>query len=330
MSTRLGVALLFGLVACVDAPSTIDTVTVTVPRGATLRAVAESLASQDVVESASLFRFYATLKGQGRAVQAGTYDVPRNASIGTVLSILVAGRPAERRLTIAEGLTLVEIGGAIEAQLGIPAESVLAAARDDSLGRVLRVRGATLEGYLYPSSYLVPVGASARDVVRQMVVEFQRRWNPAWDARLKALGLSPDELVTLASIIEGEVRYPPDRRYVSSVYHNRLALGMRLQADPTVIYALGRRRRLFERDYQTRSPYNTYRIDGLPPGPIGSPSDKSLEAAIYPARSPFLYFVARPDGKHVFSRTYAEHLRTIREVRSAPPARREPTEASRR
>jgi UPF0755 protein len=121
--------------------------------------------------------------------------------------------------------------------------------------------------------------------------------------------------VTLASIIAGEVRYEPDRAYVSSVYHNRLERGMRLQADPTVVYALGRRRRLYERDYQTPSPYNTYLIDGLPPGPIGSPSRASIEAALYPARTRFLYFVARPDGQHVFSLTYAEHLRTIREIR---------------
>lgn len=330
MSWRRGTVLLVVLVACAEAPADTGTVQFTVPRGATLRAVAESLAARNLVESASLFRFYATLRGRGRAVQAGTYDVPRAASIGTVLGILVAGRPAERRLTIAEGLTLVEIGAAIEAQLGIPADSVLAAARNDSLRAVLRVRGGTLEGYLYPSSYLVPVDAPARDVVRQLASEFRRRWKPEWDARLDTMGLAPDELVTLASIIEGEVRYAPDRRYVSSVYHNRLALGMRLQADPTVIYALGQRRRLFERDYQTRSPYNTYLIDGLPPGPIGSPSAESLEAALYPARSPFLYFVARSDGKHIFSRTYAEHLRSIRDLRRSAAARGATTAAPRR
>ncbi len=330
MSPRLGMGLLVVAIACTDAPPPTGTVEFSVPRGATLSAVAESLAARDLVQSAALFRFYATLKGQGRAVQAGTYDVPRGGSMDAVLRILVAGRPAERRLSIAEGLMLTEIAAAIEAQLGIPAESVLVAARDDSLRDALRVPGATLEGYLFPSSYLVPIGARARDVVRQMATEFWRRWTPTWDARLDTLGLSRGELVTLASIIEGEVRYGPDRRYVASVYHNRLALGMRLQADPTVIYALGRRRRLFERDYQTRSPYNTYVIDGLPPGPIGSPSTASLQAALYPARSQFLYFVARPDGKHIFSRTYAEHLRAIREVRGSTPARRESTGGTRR
>jgi UPF0755 protein len=148
-----------------------------------------------------------------------------------------------------------------------------------------------------------------------MTQEFQARWRPEWNHRLYALGLTRQEAVTLASIIEGEVRFAPDRPYVSSVYHNRLQRGMRLQADPTVIYALGRRRRLYEKDYQTRSPHNTYLIDGLPPTPIGQPSSASIEAALYPERTGFLYLVARPDGKHVFSRTLREHLRAVAEVR---------------
>ena len=127
--------------------------------------------------------------------------------------------------------------------------------------------------------------------------------------------MTRQEVVTLASIIEGEVRYGPDRPYVSSVYHNRLERGMRLQADPTVAYALGERRRLFERDYLVRSPYNTYVVDGLPPGPISAPSTASIVAALYPAHTNFLYFVARPDGRHVFSRTYAEHRRAVADVR---------------
>ena len=149
----------------------------------------------------------------------------------------------------------------------------------------------------------------------QMLDHFESQWQSAWDARLDSLGLSRDELVTLASIIEGEVRDPRDRYYVSSVYHNRLRRGMRLEADPTVIYALGRRRRLFIRDYQTPSRYNTYLIDGLPPHPIGQPSAASLEAALYPASSDFLFFVAGPEGKHIFSRTYNEHLAAVRQVR---------------
>jgi UPF0755 protein len=210
---------------------------------------------------------------------------------------------------------LREVADLVEQRLGIPADSFLAAAADSTLLRRAGVTGRNLEGYLYPSTYYVPVGAGARDVVRQMLAQFEAAWQPTWEVRLESLGLTRHELVTLASIIEGEVRRDEDRPYVASVYHNRLRRGMRLQADPTVIYALGRRRRLFERDYQRPSPYNTYLIDGLPPGPIGQPSAASIEAALYPARTDFLYLVARPDGRHIFSRTLAEHRRAVREIR---------------
>jgi UPF0755 protein len=323
-------AAIGALVACTacgpaDHVPPADSVRFTVPRGAALAAVADSLHAQGLIGSARLFRFYAVVSGRSRSVQAGTYDIPPGTSVREVLRILVSGRPALRRLVVQEGLMLPEIAASLARQLGVPAESVMAAARDDSLRAALSVPRPTLEGYLYPSTYLVRLDATPRTVIRHMAAEFERRWRPEWNERLQVLGMSRDEIVTLASIIEGEVRYDPDRAYVSSVYHNRLQRGMRLQADPTVIYALGERRRLFERDYQTPSPFNTYLIDGLPPGPIGVPSEASLRAALYPARTPFLYFVARSDGQHVFSRTYAEHLEAIREIRSPHPPGPRPT-----
>jgi UPF0755 protein len=253
-------------------------VRVTIPRGATLEAVAESLASHGIIASPRAFRFYTRLRGHQRQLPAGTFDLPRGLSAPRALALLLRARVA--------------------AQLDIPVR--------------------TLEGYLYPSTYLVPVNASAETVVRQMTAEFERRWRPSWTERLRGVKRTRHEIVVLASIIEGEVRDPRDAYYVSSVYHNRLARGMRLQADPTVIYALGRRRRLYERDYRTPSPYNTYVIDGLPPNPIGQPSSASLHAALFPERTDFLFFVARPDGSHVFSRTLREHLSAIAAVRSEP------------
>jgi UPF0755 protein len=149
-----------------------------------------------------------------------------------------------------------------------------------------------------------------------MTDSFEARWLPEWDSRLDSLGLARDEIVTLASIIEGEDPHELDRLLVSSVYGNRLATGLRLQADPTVVYAIGRRRRLYNKDYGVQSEYNTYKIWGLPPSPISQPSAESLEAALYPAPSEFYYFVARSDGRHVFSRSYREHLATIRKIRN--------------
>ena len=316
MKRRAWAGLAVALAAGCGTPAAAPTVRVTIPRSATLDQVTDSLVARGAITSPRWFRFYARLMGKEAAIRAGTYDVPRGASAPTALRILTIGRPAEQRLVVPEGLMLSEVARLIERQLGIPAESVIRTARDPALLARFGIPATTAEGYLYPSTYLVPVGAGAADVVRQMLNEFASRWQPAWDSRLDSLGLSRHQIVTLASIIEGEVRYPPDRPYVSSVYHNRLRRGMRLQADPTVIYALGRRRRLYEKDYQTRSAHNTYLIDGLPPTPIGQPSAASIEAALYPARTNFLYLVARPDGKHIFSRNLREHLKAVAEARN--------------
>jgi UPF0755 protein len=301
--------------ACSAPPDTEEIVRVTIPRGASVARVTDSLSARDVIDSPRWFRLYTKLVGYERAIQAGVYDFPTHVSARRALGILVAGRPAQDRLVLPEGLMLGEIAGMVEVQLGIPAEGFRAAARDSSLVNRVGAREPTLEGYLYPNTYHVSIGATALDVVRQMVGEFEARWRPEWNERLDTLGMTRDELITLASIIEGEAQHPSDLRYVSSVYHNRLAQGMRLEADPTVIYSLGTRRRLFERDYQTQSRYNTYLIDGLPPHPITQPSAATIEAALYPRPSDFLFFVAGPGGRHIFSRTYRDHLAAIRQIR---------------
>lgn len=316
--SRFVLALSALLVACGPGarPESSAPVRITIPRGATLNGVADTLRAHGLIRSPRWFRIYAGLRGDDRAIRAGVYDIRPGRSTAAVLELLVSGPLATQRLVIPEGLMLKEVAAAVETQLGIPAESVLAAARDSTLRARVGAEGPTLEGYLYPSTYRVRIGADAREVVTQMVEQFEARWRPAWDVRLDSLGMSRWEIVILASIIEGEVRHSRDRRFVSSVYHNRLRAGWRLQADPTVIYALGRRRRLYEKDYLLPSPYNTYQIDGLPPGPIGQPSAASLEAALYPARTDFFFFVARPDGQHVFSRTLREHNQAIAEIRA--------------
>lgn len=306
---------LSAVLGCRAAPPTGEPVRVTIPRGATLAAVADTLEARGIIGSAGWFRFWATITGRERAIKAGIYDLHRDRPATEVLSQLVAGTTAHQRLVVPEGLMLSEVADEIQSQLGIPADSVLAAAHDPALIAQVDSGARTLEGYLYPSTYFVPIAATAQDVVAQMVAEFAAQWRPAWNARLKALGMTRRQIVTLASIIEGEVRDGRDRPFVSSVYHNRLRAGWRLQADPTVIYAIGRRRRLYEKDYERPSPYNTYLVDGLPPGPIGQPSAASIEAALYPADTDFFFLVAGPDGQHVFSRTLREHLAAVAQVR---------------
>ena len=294
-----------------------DTVVVTIPRGATLDAAIDSLAARDVIRSPWLFGAYARVRGLGSGLKSGVYGFRTGERWAEVVDALRRGRGALARFTLPEGLMLTEVADHARIQLGVPRDSLLAAARDPALLAKLGLGpGATsAEGFLYPTTYLVRVHPTAREVVRMMTDRFLAYWSPEWQARLDSLGWSRAQLVTLASIIEAEVRYAPDREYVSAVYRNRLKRGMKLDADPTVIYAYGRRlKRVYDKNLRIRSPYNTYLHAGLPPGPIGQPDTASVRAALYPAQVPFLYFVAQPDGKHIFSVTFAEHQAAIRAV----------------
>jgi UPF0755 protein len=189
--------------------------------------------------------------------------------------------------------------------------------RDTALRARLDVPTPTLEGYLYPATYTFQEGTTARAAVAEMVSRFERAWRPEWTQGLQALALSRHAAVTLASIVEREAVKPEERPVIAAVYYNRLKKGMRLEADPTVQYALGRHTdRVLYRDLDVESPYNTYRRAGLPPGPIGSPGGPSLAAAASPARVPYLFFVAHPDGHHEFRTTFAEHLVAVREARA--------------
>lgn len=326
-SVRLPLALaaVAALAACAPVGSR---VTVTIPPGATLETAIDSLASSGVVEHPGLFRLYARLRGLGGSLKSGVYLLHTHAAWGDVVAALERGRGVEVRWTVLEGLRLSEVAELAAGALGVPRDSVLAAAADPALLAELAVPPGTpsAEGYLFPTTYLLPLHLGARELVHVMTREFIAQWSPDWQARLDTLGMSRHQLVTLASIVEAEVRYDPDRPFVAAVYENRLKRGMKLEADPTVIYAYGRRlKRLWDKNLAIRSPYNTYLHAGLPPGPIGEPGRASLLAALYPAPVPFLYFVAQPDGKHVFSTTYGEHLAAIERVkrmRRAAPARR--------
>ncbi len=314
MKLRLALVLALGLACRTGGPNG-PRIQVTIPEGASLSAAAETLQAHRIIGSAAAFRFYARVFGKTNQIKAGVYEFVPNLPVLHVLQVVTSGREALRRLAVPEGLMLNEVAASVSQQLRVAAGEFTAAAHDSALAARVGAPDRLLEGYLYPSTYLVRYGVTASEVVRMMVDEFEAQWRPEWSARLHALRMTRHQIVTLASIIEGEVRYGPDRPYVSSVYHNRLTRHMRLQADPTVIYTLGHRRRLYQKDYQRPSRYNTYLINGLPPTPIGQPSAASIEAALFPAQTDFVYLVARPDGKHVFSRTLGEHLKAVSEVR---------------
>ena len=294
---------------------------VTLPPGATFSAVTDTLAAHGVVGNRFWFKLLARVRGADRSVRAGVYQFDPGLSAWKVLDILETGDEVATRFTVPEGLTIPEVAVLAEQKLGIPADSVRSAASDSAAAsRILGFGVRSFEGFLRPETYSLRHGTTARELVRVMAEGFRSAWKPEWDARLDSLGWTQAQLVTFASIVEGEARADDERETIAGVYHNRLRIGMALQADPTVQYAIflatGKRKpRLFTKDYQFRSPYNTYLNPGLPPGPVNSPSLRSIEASLHPARVPYLYFVAGPDGRHLFSRTYAEHLRTIAKVR---------------
>jgi UPF0755 protein len=307
-----------GTTACATEDPTM--VTLTIRRGSSFREAAESLAAHGVVANARLFGFYAARLGRDRKIEYGTYFIRRGSGWNEIIEAISLGRGIVNRVTIIEGLPLWQMLPILSRRLEIPVDSFEAAVRDTALLRRLGVpRGTeTAEGYLFPDTYDFPDGVTARQVVELMVRRFERVWKPEWDARLAEIRMSRHEIVTLASIVEKEVRKREESPVVAAVYHNRLRIRMPLQADPTVQYALKRRPgRVLYRDLRVDSPYNTYRRVGLPPGPIAAPGAASLEASLYPANVPYRYFVAHPDGHHEFRRTYQEHLEAIRMVRAA-------------
>jgi UPF0755 protein len=315
----LAVLAIAGLAACAGSNTTPQRVTL--PPGTGFGAVTESLSAHGVIADRRVFKILARLRGVDRAVQAGVYEFPPGTSPGKVLDVLARGAAVSRKFTVPEGLTIMDVAALAAERLDLPEDTVLAAARDGAAASaVLGYPVRSFEGYLRPETYTLPMAIEPVELVRLMAEGFEAGWEPGWTARLDSIGMTQLQLVTLASIVEGEARADDERETIAGVYHNRLRIGMALQADPTVQYALtlatGKRKpRLYEKDYQFPSPYNTYLHPGLPPGPVNSPSRRSLEASLYPAQVPYLYFVAGPDGHHVFARTYAEHLRNIAMLR---------------
>ena len=306
--------LMLMLSACRDV-NTKD-VRVVVPRGANLHVATESLARAHIVRNATAFRLYAMMRGRDRSIKAGTYVISPRLSWSEVLDVLHGGRSVEHHITIPEGWSLEQIVPQLARVLNAPVDSVQAAVRDTALLHVLDIPTPTLEGYLFPDTYVFPDGTTPRAAVALMVGRFQQVWQPAWDSVLQSRALTRNDVMALAAIVEKEARLPEERPVIAAVYLNRIKAGMRLQADPTVQYAIGHHvARVYYKDLTIDSPYNTYRIKGLPPGPIASPGKPSILAALSPANVPYLYFVAHPDGHHEFTKDFASHADAVKRAR---------------
>lgn len=300
--------------ACASTPG--PGVQFTIRKGSSFREAAESLSVHGLVRSARAFAWYATLRDRDRSLRWGTYVLRSGMSWEQMLDALRLGRGVIHVVTIPEGLSISDIEPLLIDALDVTQDSLDAAVRDTALLHQLDVPTATLEGYLFPDTYTFPDKTTARDAVRMMVDRFEQEWKPEWTVQARTMKLTRNDVVTLASIVEREVRRDEERPVVAAVYLNRLKIGMPLMADPTISYALGKKPgRVLLKDLRVKSPYNTYLRAGLPPGPIASPGAASIIASLYPAKVPYRFFVAAPDGHHEFRRTYAEHLEAIKMVR---------------
>ncbi|NOT28357.1 MAG: endolytic transglycosylase MltG [Acidobacteria bacterium] len=288
-----------------------------IPSGSGPAAIGRRLVEAGIVRDAWTFRTALWWSGRARELKAGEYQFVGPLSAIDVVLKLVRGEVFARRLTFPEGLTIAEMAEVFETRGFGTAAQFLDAASDASAIRELDPSSRNLEGYLFPETYALPRGTPAARLVGMMVERFQAVFDERLRALAKEQGLTIREVVTLASLVEKETGQPSERPLVAGVYRNRLKVGMGLQADPTVVYALRLAGRydgnIRRQDLALDSPYNTYRYPGLPPGPIAAPGAESLKAALMPADVDYLYFVSRNDGSHAFARTLSEHNRNVRE-----------------
>ena len=294
--------------------STPEPVIVNVAQGQTLNTTAAILLRKSLIKNADKFVMIARLKGYDKRLKAGEYLLSAAMTPLQLLDIMVKGTVKLYKLTIPEGYNLFQIAELVEASnLGTKTDFIQAAT---DAGRVRQngLEGKTFEGYLFPDTYFFPKKASIDSMIAAMVKRFWSIFTPDWQARAKELGLTVHQVVTLASIIEKETGAAFERPIISSVFHNRLNKKMRLESDPTVIYGIENfDGNLTRKHLTTSTPYNTYKIRGLPIGPIANPGSASLQAALYPDKTKYIYFVSRKDTTHQFSTNLKQHNQAVKE-----------------
>lgn len=303
-----------------------DEVLITIPQGQGFQGVYHALLEGDVIYKDARFSLLASWRGISKHLQAGEYIIPRPITPDEVLEILVKGATRQHPVTFPEGLTVTEVAALLDENGWAEQNRIIALCHDEEFIRSLGLELDSLEGYLFPDTYHLSRDQSGKRILRMMVERFfqveqelrLREGGALGPAALAAKNLLPNlslhEKVTLASIIEKETGLDAERPKIARVFLNRLVKNMRLQADPTVIYGLGKRfdGNLTRQDLRTPSSYNTYIIKGLPKGPIANPGRAALEAVLHPAQGDWLYFVAKGDGSHQFSTTLGEHNRAVR------------------
>ncbi len=290
-------------------------------RGRSLRAFATDLEARRIITSARLFVFYARLKGGDARLKAGPYQLDDGLRPGQILAKMIAGDVYLRLFALPQGYSSYQAAEMLEKRGIFTRESFLAACSDRTLLKEMGIDAPSAEGYLFPGSYNILPGRSEQDVVREMIKRQKEVLAGSIDGQARAKGLSMRELLVLASMVEKEAVLPQEKPLIAAVFRNRLKIGMRLQSDPTALYGVRAFAGKVSRDDILKpTPYNTYLISGLPPGPIGNPGKDAIEAVLNPAAVPYLYFVARGDGSHQFSNDLASHNDAVNRYLKVPSA----------
>lgn len=320
MRVRILAAIIVILIACLAAgyyyvavrtagPAGGDRdLSIIIPRGATLTSIADSLEKKGIIDNPTLLIRLVSIIGSSSNVKAGKYDFGENRSYIDIADLLLKGSNSPIKITFPEGLTYKQMASIAAGQLGVDSAGFVKACENPSIIELYDIDAKNLEGYLFPDTYNIYYDTNPELIVKTMADRFFGVFDDSMRALAANLELSMHEAVTMASLIEKETSRIDERRLISAVFYNRLKRGMKLQCDPTVIYAIpDLDRPLLYRDLEIDSPYNTYKCFGLPPGPIANPGRGSLEAAVNPADSNLLYFVANGEGGHLFAQTNRQH-----------------------
>lgn len=280
-----------------------------IPAGTNLREIARILSSEKILKNESTFLLLAKVSGYQKKIHAGYFSIPLHLPPWHLLKYLTQPENALLKVTIPEGLTCQDIASILKSKLDIDSTRFMRLVNDSSICRQYGISTSNLEGYLLPETYFFTYHMPEKEILKIMISGTLSIFeNDSVQYQMSLLRMNRHQIITLASIIEGEVIVDSERVLVSSVYHNRLRRGWLLGADPTIQYIIpGPPRRLLRKDLEIDSPYNTYKYRGLPPGPINNPGKQSILAAIFPAQTPYMFFVATGNGGHHFSSTAAEH-----------------------
>ena len=285
-----------------------ERVEINIPKGVTLSQIGNILKEESIISNKRTFTMAVKSLGHEKNIPAGRYVLHNALNNRAIINQLVYGVPSLKSITVLEGWTIYQIANELEKKLKISKKTFLRLCNDQRVIKLFNLEGNSLEGYLFPDTYTFAEGVDPYLVLTRMVNEFINNITKSMEVQAQEMNMSLLEVITLASIIEGEAIYDSERAIISAVYHNRLKKGMKLQADPTIQYIIDDGpRRLLNDDLKIESKYNTYLYKGLPPGPINSPGKESIIAALYPSVNEYLYFVARGDGYHTFSTNEKDH-----------------------